>query len=108
MTTKNFKVDQGADWAFTLNYDNGGEPLDWTTVETVVMQVRDSAGCLLADVSTHLVKGSSSLSIAVPYSVTADWTFHYGFYDILKIDGGVGERVLQGKIRMNKAVSFVD
>lgn len=105
MTTKNFKVDQGADWSFTLNYDNGGTPLNWTTIDNVYMQIRDRDGNLLADVTDYLVKGATSLGISVPYTVTVDWSFHYGFYDILKVDAGVGERVLQGKVRMNKAVS---
>ena len=107
MSTKNFKVDQGADFGFSVAYDNGGTPLNWTTVDNVYMQIRDRDGNLLSDVSAYLVKESTVLTLAVPYTVTADWTFHYAFYDILKVDNGVGERVLQGKIRMNRAVSFV-
>lgn len=110
--TKNFNVDQGSTFTFSIIWKDGSDaPID-VTGYSAKMQARDSqGGKILAFTLTHtdgIVVGGSNGTISVTISPdrTNKLIFPKTFYDILITSpSGVKTRILEGVITPNRAVT---
>lgn len=111
--TRNICIDQYATFTIGIGYkDSAGDPVNLTGY-TAAMQIRDSAGELLLDLSaTPTTNGSvltvteaaGTIDVSISDEDTADLT--NGVYDLVIEDGsGNKTRLIEGKVAINPGVT---
>jgi hypothetical protein len=113
VTAANWKIEirQGATWAPVLTVSDDGTTADLTGY-TAWMQIRESVDS--PDILHELTMTSGitidgpagKISLRIPSTVTATWTWRSGVYDMLLISpGGDTEPFLEGEVLVDRAVT---
>lgn len=107
------EVDQGATFQMQLTWkDENGNPVDLAGF-TARMQIRKRARAdeVLAEATTEngyitLGGDEGTVEISVPASVTEDFDFKRGVYDLeLESSGGIVTRLIQGCVYVDREVT---
>jgi hypothetical protein len=113
-----FIIEQGTTHEFTIvKKDSNGDAVDLTGY-TARMQIRPDFADLTTTVYTtvsssiagdgtglYITPESGSIDVLISAQVTEGFDFDTGFYDLELYSGSIVERLLQGKVKINREVT---
>ena len=103
---KNIIIEQKATFQKRLTYrDKSKKPINLTGFGAA-MQIRDSAGVLIADLSTRNGKiilggATGTIDITISADETSLMTFNTALYDLKLEIGAIEMRLMQGKVTLS-------
>src|SRR4051812_2491046 len=104
-------IEQGADYARTIRWENpDGSPISLEGY-TARMQVRTRNGRLLADIPTDggsltINEDDGEVTVAIPGGVSAAWKFPAAYYDLKLISSsGAKSRLVKGILTVDEQVT---
>lgn len=104
----NINLDQGSDYELTWPVVDAAGVAQTLVGWSAAMQVRTSADAdeVLVDLAGRLTISGSSVILSIPGTVSDDWNWHRGRYDLeLSSPGGFVTRVAQGRFTVNPQVT---
>tara|TARA_R100000278_G_scaffold116263_1_gene95531 strand:+ start:315 stop:677 length:363 start_codon:yes stop_codon:yes gene_type:complete len=112
-----FEIEQGATLTLNLSYkDSNGSVINLSSGYTARMKIKDGPdGSVIASTESSdspnntisIVLGSSGNNIVVTINATttAGFNFDKAMYDLELVSGSVVDRVLEGRVTLDKSVS---
>jgi len=115
--TYDFSIEQGTTFTLNLSYkDNTGSVLDLSSGYSAKMKIKDSPdGEVIAStessdspkntISIALASAGNNIVVTIPATATGAFTFESAVYDLQLISGLVVERVVEGRVKLDKSVT---
>ena len=111
--TYNFTINTGETWSQTLIYSSVDEegnkvPVDLTGY-TAKMQIRDKVGHLKVSLTNEdgieITPEEGKLVITIPHSLTSEFKFAAGNYDLFIIQGSTYKILLYGAVTVRESAT---
>ena len=116
--TYDFAIEQGTTFTLNLSFkDNTGSVLDLSSGYSAKMKIKDSPpdGEVIAStessdspkntISIALASAGNNIVVTIPATATGSFTFESAVYDLQLVSGSVVERVIEGRVKLDKSVT---
>lgn len=115
--TYDFSIEQGTTFTLNLSYkDSAGSVIDLSSGYSAKMKIKDSPdGEVIAStessdspkntISIALASAGNNIVVTIPATATGAFTFESAVYDLQLINGSVVERVVEGRVKLDKSVT---
>ena len=115
--TYDFSIEQGTTFTLNLSYkDSAGSVIDLSSGYSAKMKIKDSPdGEVIAStessdspkntISIALASTGNNIVVTIPATATGAFTFESAVYDLQLVSGSVVERVVEGRVKLDKSVT---